>query len=113
MVIAPGSHGVVVREGAVVLAWGTLRELPYGFVTDELWCERTRRGRVALGAVARWLEETVARVAAERGLEYLELGGIVRNENVLHDAALEKRGYACVAKVRSKRICARTGVAVG
>lgn len=107
VVIAAGAHGAVVRAGGVVQAWALLRELNYGFVVDELWCRKDRVGRAALGEIARWLEATVSRIAAERGVAYIELGGIVRLDNPAHDAALEKRGYEFIGKVRAKKIFAR------
>lgn len=112
IVISPGAHGAVVRSGGRVLAWCLLRELNGGFVVDELWCAKERAGREALGELAHWLEETVAQIAASRGVEYVELGGIVRLDNPLHDAALEKRGYAVIGHVRAKKIYAKKAVAV-
>lgn len=110
VVISPGAHGAVVRDSHGVAAWALLRELNYGFVVDELWCRKNRSGRVALGEIARWLEETVARIAAERGCEFIELGGIVRLDNPTHDAALDKRGYEIIGNVRAKKIYARQAV---
>ena len=110
IVISPGAHGAVVRDEGGIAAWALLRELNYGFVVDELWCRKDRSGRAALGEIARWLEETVAKIAASRGVEFLELGGIVRLDNPLHDAALDKRGYEIIGNVRAKKIFARQAV---
>lgn len=104
-VISPGAHGAVVRDDdGAVLAWALLRETSHGFCTDELWCARSRAGKEALALLAQWLERTVASIAFERGVPFLPLGGVVRNDNPAHDEALEKRGYEFVAKVRMKEI---------
>lgn len=104
VVITPGAYGVVVRDGSDVLAWGTLRETGYGMVTDELWCRKDRPGRLALGEIAKWLEATVAKIAGERGLASMPLGGMARLDNPRHCAALENRGYEHVANVYAKDI---------
>ncbi len=104
VVITPGAHGVVVRENSDVLAWGTLRETGYGMVTDELWCRKDRAGRLALAAIGKWLEKTVAKIAAEQGLASMPLGGIARLDNPKHCAVLENRGYEHVANVYAKDI---------
>lgn len=110
IVISPGAHGAVIRDANGVAAWALLREVNYGFIVDELWRRKDAGGMVALGEIARWLEQTVARIAAERGVEYIELGGIVRLDNPLHDAALDKRGYEIIGNVRAKKIYARKAV---
>lgn len=111
IVISPGAHGAVVRDAQGIAAWALLRELSaFGFVTDELWCRKDYGGHVALAEIGAWLESTVARIAAERGLPFIELGGLVRLDNPAHDAALAKHGYEVVGHMRSKKIPAAKAV---
>src|ERR1700692_511401 len=104
IVIAPGAHGAVVRNEGRVQAWALLRERDYGFVIDELWGLKSKSGHLALGKLARWIESTIARIASERGVDTLPLGGICRLDNPTHYAALQKRGYIVVAHVLAKDI---------
>jgi len=105
LVIAPGAHGAVVRDDAGrVEAFALLRETGYGFAIDEMWGKRDRLGRLALGMLARWTESTIARIARDRGVDSLPLGGIARIDNPAHCAALKKRGYEVVANVYAKDI---------
>lgn len=110
-IISPGAHGAVVRENGSVQAWALLRETSHGFVIDEIWAKHSRIGRLALGTIARWIESTVAGIAADRGEPALQLGGICRLDNPRHYAALQKRGYEVVAHVFAKDIPARKVVA--
>lgn len=95
---APGSHGVVVRDGDKVRGFCLIRELGYGYIVDELWCEKTREGVASLGMLGDWIEETFARMARQRG-EVLQVGGVVRLDNPAHKKTLENRGYSVVAEV--------------
>ena len=101
-VVSPGAHGAVVRDcGGRVAGFAFLRETPYGLVVDELWCDRSRRGREALSLLAEWLERTAGAVARQRGV-VVSLGRIVRVENVEHDLMHGE------ARVRGRlRECAR------
>ena len=94
-------------------AWALLRETGHGYIVDELWAKKTRAGRLALGQIARWLEATVAKIAAEKGVDFLPLGGICRLDNEPHYNALKNRGYEVVAHVFAKDIpAAKLAVAV-
>ena len=97
----PGAQGVVVRDEEVLRGFCLLRETPHGFVVDELWHDKTRRGVAALGMLARWIEDTIQRISDERKAT-IQLGGIVRHDNPVHQRALEHRGYIPVATVLSK-----------
>lgn len=108
IVFSAGSHGAVVRDEHGVAAWALLRELSaFGMVVDELWRRKDRSGTLALFEIADWIEATAARIARERGLPYIELGGLVRLDNPDHDAALARRGYEVVGYMRSKKIFVR------
>ena len=97
----PGKHGLVVEHKGEVRAFCVLDETVYGLVVSELWEEQSRTGFLALGTLARKIEEIAQRLADERG-EALACGGVVRNDKERHQAALEKRGYSGVAKVFQK-----------
>ena len=112
VVITEGAHGAVVRENGIVLAFALLRETAYGYVIDELRCVQSYRGERALARLAAWTEETVGRIAAERGLPGLQLGGICELRNARHYAALLGRGYEVVAHVLAKEIPALVPEAV-
>ena len=98
----PGANGVVVRDfPECIRGFCLLRETPLGFVVDELWHDKTRRGMLALGMLERWIEATISAIAKERGTPIM-LGGIVRDDNPRHRRALERRGYTPLAVVLSK-----------
>jgi hypothetical protein len=106
LAISPGAFGTVVRFtehpwGERVVGFCLIRERPVGFVVDELWSEHSRAGVASIGLLFDWFDETMQRVATERG-QRVSLGGIVRLDNELHMRALEKRGCAFVAKVLVK-----------
>jgi hypothetical protein len=96
-----GAHGAVVRDGDRIAGFCLLRETMHGFVVDELRCDRNRAGIASLGMLADWVENVVQRAATDRNA-VLQLGGIVRLDNPVHKAALEKRGYTVVAEVLTK-----------
>jgi hypothetical protein len=100
-VLTPGAHGAVVRDGDSLAAFCLLRETALGFIIDELWPEKTRRGLQALHMLSDWIEQTVARIARERSTR-LDLGGIVRLDNKSHALALQRRDYEVVAEVYKK-----------
>ncbi len=104
VILSSGAHGAVVKEGDKVLAYAFLRETGYGFVVDDLWQDKSRGGLEALAELSHWLEGTVARIAAERNVESIPLGGIAKLDNPRHRAALEHRGYEHVANVYAKDI---------
>jgi hypothetical protein len=95
--------GTTVRDArGSVRAFCVMRELPYGFVADQFWCDGTREGIAGLGMLSRWMQRTVQQVATERG-EVISLGGIVTLENTRHKAALIHRGFAVVAEVLARK----------
>lgn len=101
--------GFVVRDGDDVVAFATLRETGQGgrlLVIDDLWPERSKRGRIALGVLANYLEAFAQAQADARG-EPVHLGGIVLLTHLAHDLALEKRGFGIVGHVRSKEYAPR------
>lgn len=100
-IYSPGAAGTVVRDGDSIRGFCLLRETAIGFVVDELWCDHSREGIASIGLLAKWLETTVQGLANERGCS-LRLGGIVRLDNPVHRAALEKRGFAPIATVLVK-----------
>jgi hypothetical protein len=100
-VYSPGAAGTVVRDGNKIRGFCLLRETGVGFVVDELWCDKSKEGVASLGMLSRWLEETIQRIANERGCS-LKLGGIVRDDNPAHRKALEKRGFTPIATVLVK-----------
>jgi hypothetical protein len=98
-----GAHGIVVRDGDLIRGFCLLRETSAGFVVDELWADvpNGRRGKLALGMLARWLEAEMQRSADERST-IVKLGGIVRLDNPRHRRALTNRGFVPVAEVLAK-----------
>lgn len=98
-----GSAGIVARDELGVAGFAFLREAPFGLVVDELWCYPDSRGREALSHLTDWLEATVAHQVNDRGMA-LSIGGVVRAENAMMDAAMEKRGYEIIGWVRGKVI---------
>jgi hypothetical protein len=102
-VYSPGAAGTVVRDEDKIRGFCLLRETHVGFVVDELWSEHSRKGIAALGMLSEWLQETIQKIANERGCP-IQLGGIVRDDNPAHRKALEKRGFAPVATVLAKEI---------
>uniref|UniRef100_E6QP68 N-acetyltransferase domain-containing protein n=1 Tax=mine drainage metagenome TaxID=410659 RepID=E6QP68_9ZZZZ len=98
----PGSFGTVARFEGRVVAFLAMHETPFGLIVDELWQEKSRAGFAGLGALAEWVEEVARRIAKERN-EAISVGGICMDANTAHRAALERRGYAQVASVLSRR----------
>lgn len=98
-----GDSGIVARDEHGVAGFAFIREAPFGMVVDELWCYPDSRGREALSMLTDWLEDTVTKLVADRGVP-LSLGGVVRSENAQMDLAMKRRGYEIVGYVRAKVI---------
>ncbi len=97
-----GLPGTAARIEGRLVAFCVLKESPWGLVIDELWPEKSRAGLHGMKALGDWIESLGQRLADQRG-EPLDVGGIVRDKNAAHREALEKRGYAQVATILTKR----------
>lgn len=96
-----GLPGTSARVDGRVVAFCIIRETIYGIVIEELWREHSRNGVRGIYALGDWIEETVQRLASERGVP-VACGGIVRDELVNHQSALRKRGFRKIAEVLEK-----------
>jgi len=92
----PGSSAVVARDARGVAGFALICERPYGHVVEELWCERSRRGKRATAAIVAWME-------AQERHRGGAVGGIVAETSPLY-AVLRRRGYEPVAHVLAKAL---------
>lgn len=97
-----GLPGTAARVNGRVVAFCVIKETIYGIVIDQLWREHTREGKIGIYRLGDWIEETMQRLANERGIP-IACGGIIRTEMWKHDRALALRGFEIIANVREKR----------
>ena len=90
---APGSAGIVARDGRGIAGFALITRRPYGVVADEFWVDDGPRGLRASAAIITWLEENGGG----------QVGGIVREDSPLY-AVLRKRGYTVSAHVLTKAV---------